>query len=243
MLCIGSMGICRGLIFGLNLLSSNTLILIRKSDKNLLYVLVFVYISLAGIQRRSCSFILEIWDMTVFMHPAMSALIQTDLSCRVWRIRRWCPYLQCCGMIWHGQLFGRFLSEKTPQHSSLCLQMKALTRLTLLPRNQCDNSNTHLHFSASHLFVPTSASPFHSASPLVCLHRSSPGLLHTPLMCFAKSLRVGMIPLETFIIRNSRERVWCQRSSAVLTSDFEQSIRLRLECPQQLWLCPPGAFG
>lgn len=141
--------------------------------------------------------------MTVFMYPAMSALIHTDFSYCICRIPRWCPvfwynltWTSFCGVL--------YKKSMTPQHSSLCLQVKALTHLTLLPRNQSDNSNTLLHFSASHLFFLSSASPFLSASPLICLHPSPPRLLRMLLTPFAKSLRAGMISLDTFIIRNSR---------------------------------------
>ncbi len=45
----------------------------------------------AVIQGCLGSFILEIWDMTVFIHPAMSAQIQTDFSHCVCGIPLWCP--------------------------------------------------------------------------------------------------------------------------------------------------------
>lgn len=101
-------------------------------------------------------------------------------------------------------------------HLFVC-QWKHPAHLALLPRNQSDNSNTLLHFSVSHL-------PFCSQHLLVCLRPSSPHLPH--MLCFAKGMRAEIISLDTFIIQNSSERVRCQHSSAVLTFDFEQSIKL-----------------
>lgn len=82
----------------------------------------------------------------VFIYPAMSALIQADLSYCVCRIPPWCR------VFWYNMTCLSFYKlSLTFQHSSLCPQVEA--HLTLLPRNQSDKSNTLLHFSASHLFV------------------------------------------------------------------------------------------
>lgn len=145
----------------------------------------------------------------------------------------YCGGVQCFHIIWQVFVSLFFWYKKSmTQHSSLCLQVKELSHLTLLPRNQSHNSNTLLHFSASHLFLLSSPSPFHSTSSLICLHPSSLRLLHMPLTLTCQE-PASRDDITWYFYYPKLERVRCQRSSAVLTFDFEQGIGLSLEYPQQ----------
>lgn len=115
------------------------------------------------------------------------------------------------------RLFVRVLKD----NSDFCLQVKPVARLTFLPWNQSDNSNTLL------IFQPLTF-PF-----WLLLTRLLPSLFlsFVSYTCFAKNLGARMKSLGTFI-------VW--HGASVPERCSRSSIRLSLKCPQQLWLCPGG---
>lgn len=164
--------------------------------------------------------------MTVFMYLAMSALIQTYFPIVS------AGYSVGVHVTWTG-LYEVIIR----QHSFFCVQVKAVTYLTFLPRNQSDNSNTLLHFSTSHLFLLSLVSPSHSASPLVCLYPSSP--THAVYVFCQEPESEDDITWYSYYPKHKRKKIRCQCSSVVLTFEYQ----VKLGVPTTAMALPLGVFA
>lgn len=106
-------------------------------------------------------------------------------------------------------------------------------------RNQSDNSNTLLHFSASHLVSLSSASPFHPPFVSIpCLL----ALLHMPLTWFAKNSKAGgggWYHLILLLWETREDPVPVFLSGAYFWFWAGCQV-LAPECPQQLRFYPQG---